>query len=366
MRWLWPIAMLMLAACDSDDGPAPCDGCIAGPDAQPDGGTDGLPDADSQAPDFGPNKLDNGVACVAGAQCKSGQCVDDVCCADSCTGSCMACNLDGTKGTCSAVPASAGPQQDCAGDPKCGNGVCDGAGGCSYPNAGQPCGSICNGGGKLVVSLCDAAYQCVAQAPASCSPYTCDATANACRTSCTQHQECDPASACDRSAAHTAGTGACVPLAQADTVASGQEIATVVGATTKPVVIVPPGTYKQKIVVSKTIKIIGKGSATSPSKLDPDTDGAAITIQTNGKLTVQGLTIQGATGTGGDGLYCQGSSTTKATLVAVENTIADNKGHGVLGSFCDVTLRRNVIQSNQAGGAKLADGAFVVVNNVVA
>jgi len=205
----------------------------------------------------------------------------------------------------------------------------------------------------------------VAQAPASCSPYTCDATANACRTSCTQHQECDPASACDRSAAHTAGTGACVPLAQADTVASGQEIATVVGATTKPVVIVPPGTYKQKIVVSKTIKIIGKGSATSPSKLDPDTDGAAITIQTNGKLTVQGLTIQGATGTGGDGLRCAGP-TTKATLVAVENTIADNKGHGVLGSFCDVTLRRNVIQSNQAGGADLSKGAFVVVNNVVA
>jgi len=245
--------------------------------------------------------------------------------------------------------------------------VCDGAGGCSYPNAGQPCGSICNGGGKLVVSLCDAAYQCVAQAPASCSPYTCDATANACRTSCTQHQECDPASACDRSAAHTAGTGACVPLAQADTVASGQEIATVVGATTKPVVIVPPGTYNKEISLQgKTVKIIGKGTTTSPVLLKPSaTNVPAIFVKDGGKLTVQGLTIQGATGANGDGLRCAGP-TTKATLVAVENTVKGNESNGVEASYCDVTLRRNVIQSNQAGGADLSKGAFVVVNNVVA
>jgi len=347
--------------------------CVATrpPDAGPDDGPD-QPDlgdgdlgGDILVPDFGPNKLEDGEACTVDGQCKNGHCVDDVCCDGACGGTCEACNLTAAKGACTKIPASAGPQAECPGDADCGDGVCDGSGGCSYPKVGQACGTSTCSGDNVINSTCDSAHKCVTQAPQSCSPYACDTGTGACHTSCTQHGHCLSGSACDRTAAHMSGFGTCVDPAQADTVGSGQEIATVVNSTSKPVVLVPAGTYNTAIVLkSKTVKIISTAT-TGTSKLDPTPDGPAITVEDGASLTLQGLTVQGATAASGDGIYCQGTSTTKSTLVVMESTIADNKAHGVQASFCDVTLRRNVIQSNQAGGAKLSDGAFVVVNNVV-
>lgn len=68
----------------------------------------------------------NGQKCYGALDCKSGFCVDGVCCDTSCQGDCRACNLSGTTGTCTFRPAGAV-------DDTC-NGVhmnCDGAGTCA-------------------------------------------------------------------------------------------------------------------------------------------------------------------------------------------------------------------------------------------
>jgi len=356
------LLILLLAACGGSETAPPCgDACTA--DARIDGPPE--PDAglDMVQPDLSPPKLQNGEACQAAGQCKSGHCVDDVCCDGACGGTCEACNLTGSEGTCTPIPPDAGPRMECAGDPTCGNGVCDGSGACSYPNAGQTCGSICISD-NLVVSTCDDKYKCVAQAPKSCSPYACNVAAGACLTDCLEHGHCNPASACDRTEAHLTGMGTCVDPAQAVKVAAGQEIATVVASTTKPVVLVPAGFYIQPLVVNKTVKIIGLGLPSNPSKIDPAGDGPVIFIKDGVSLTLQGLTLQGATDPYGSGIRCFGFAT-PAALTVVESVITGHTGYGIEATYCDVTLRRNVIQGNQAGGAKLSDGTFVVVNNVI-
>ena len=88
-----------------------------------------------------------GEECATSAACKSGFCFDEVCCNEQCDGQCLACNLEGSVGTCSALPDGAlcddgalctegdncqagtcasGDPKDCSGqDSTCSTGYCD-------------------------------------------------------------------------------------------------------------------------------------------------------------------------------------------------------------------------------------------------
>ena len=62
------------------------------------------------APDRGP-----GGACARAEECMAGLfCVDGRCCDRACDGTCEACNLPGSAGTCTPVPAMADPSGECA------------------------------------------------------------------------------------------------------------------------------------------------------------------------------------------------------------------------------------------------------------
>ncbi len=65
-------------------------------------------------------------ACGSGAECASGFCVDGVCCATSCTGTCQACSFikkgSGPNGTCGNIGAGLDPDDECAGAMTC-NGI---------------------------------------------------------------------------------------------------------------------------------------------------------------------------------------------------------------------------------------------------
>jgi hypothetical protein len=75
-----------------------------------------------------------GAACGSGMECGSGNCVDGVCCNNTCSGTCYACNLAGSLGTCSLIPQG---QPD--NSPVCsGANACDGSGFCKK-NDGQSC-----------------------------------------------------------------------------------------------------------------------------------------------------------------------------------------------------------------------------------
>ena len=84
----------------------------------------------------------NGQVCAVDGDCVSGACADGVCCNVSCTGTCLACNLAGSVGTCSNIAAAA---VDNNATVVCnGTNSCDGAGNCKK-NDGQGCaaGSDC-------------------------------------------------------------------------------------------------------------------------------------------------------------------------------------------------------------------------------
>jgi hypothetical protein len=67
---------------------------------------------------------DNGAGCTAAAasSCKSGNCVDGVCCAQTaaqCNGKCKSCNVPGMAGTCNNVPAGQPDNDTCPTDLAC-------------------------------------------------------------------------------------------------------------------------------------------------------------------------------------------------------------------------------------------------------
>ncbi|WP_437585653.1 hypothetical protein [Sorangium sp. So ce1000] len=75
----------------------------------------------------------NGQACTESGECASGLCVDGVCCNAACDSACMACNIEGSEGTCSNVPLGSEDGSDCSEV-----NVCDGEGACKLA-PGEDC-----------------------------------------------------------------------------------------------------------------------------------------------------------------------------------------------------------------------------------
>lgn len=98
-----------------------------------------------------------GDACSSSAQCTNGLCIDGVCCASSCTGLCMSCNVPGKLGTCTNTPFSV-PDTDCSG-----KNVCTGTGGCKLAN-----GQSCNNGGKCASGTCSGGV-CMSKSGQACA-----------------------------------------------------------------------------------------------------------------------------------------------------------------------------------------------------
>ncbi|HSA23056.1 MAG TPA: PKD domain-containing protein, partial [Myxococcota bacterium] len=105
--------------------------------------------------------LDPGQPCQQDAQCRSGVCVDGVCCATECAGTCVSCALGGLEGTCTRLADGQDPGDECAGVGACG-GVCDGQGGCRFTPGGTRCAACAS---------CDGAGACTAFAAPGTDPF---------------------------------------------------------------------------------------------------------------------------------------------------------------------------------------------------
>ncbi|MHB8879334.1 MAG: hypothetical protein ACYC8T_37035 [Myxococcaceae bacterium] len=178
---------------EPDGGP---DGGDAGQDAGWDGGIDGGPDAGIDAgTDAGtPGSL--GWPCSAGSQCNSNICADGVCCSTACTGSCNACNLSGSAGTCSLTPALS------PGNPSCAPYLCSGTAGA--------CPTQC-----LADSECAATHYCRTTGQKTCIPRKangqgCGASRECLSTFCVEGFCCDSSCGSNCDACNFAGSeGTC-------------------------------------------------------------------------------------------------------------------------------------------------------------
>jgi len=143
-----------------------------------------------------------GDACTADAQCAQGRCVDGVCC--KVTGAscplCQACNVAGSKGTCSFVGAgNPEPHKLCPSNGACGNtGACAADQTCAKAPASQACGTAsCVAGVETPASMCDGAGNCAPTSPRPCDPYVCGAST--CLQKCATDADCTPGNSCQPS-----------------------------------------------------------------------------------------------------------------------------------------------------------------------
>ncbi len=167
-------------------------------------------------------KKDNGETCsgpTAGNECKSGFCVDGVCCENSCVGACRACNIEGSLGTCTGHAKDTDPEEECGlclvcdGNKACGfasvgtdptsdcasdlqstcqkDGLCTGAGACRLWIDGTVCvPQSCQGSTLHKADTCNGAGTCVDKGTLPCAPYVCNATQTDCLTLCQSDADC--------------------------------------------------------------------------------------------------------------------------------------------------------------------------------
>jgi len=146
----------------------------------------------------------NGDRCTAAAQCVSGFCIDGVCCNNACAGTCQACDLPASPGTCTVIPLG---QQDLGATTPC-------AGPMQYCSAGtcaqnkKPNGGTCTGGADCGSGFCidgvccDGACAGTCQAcnlpglAGRCAPVPAGATDTSATTPCAAPQYCNGAGAC--------------------------------------------------------------------------------------------------------------------------------------------------------------------------
>ena len=144
----------------------------------------------------------NGTPCGTASRCRSGFCVDGVCCDSACGGQCQACNAAGSCTPVTGAPHGARPA--CGGSGACAgscNGVTSNA--CTFPGTATTCAAPhCDGSLFTPAAGCNGMGACGTPGATMCAPYRCAGAA--CGTTCTSDADCTAGNFCDP-------TGHCVP-----------------------------------------------------------------------------------------------------------------------------------------------------------
>jgi hypothetical protein len=172
-----------------------------------DGGVDGTPGDGFPETRVGDMPYGIGAPCSNDSQCLSNHCVHGVCCDSACLAICRACDVAGSVGTCSPVPAGADPHSHCSAESplSCGrDGTCDGHGACRLYAESTPCSSGRCVSQKVLggIRLCDGKGICQRETQLDCFPFKCDTFTNACHKTCSpsnQDTTCQGYYACDPS-----------------------------------------------------------------------------------------------------------------------------------------------------------------------
>jgi len=152
-------------------------------------------------------KATQGQTCKANSDCAGGlPCVDGFCCNIACNGSCQACDLPASPGTCTTQGLNATPRHAaCVTANSTCAGHCDGtSASCSYPTSSTSCGSTCTGS-TLTPKACDSAGACVSGTAKPCDySLVCASSGTACKPGpCTADSDCITGDYC--------ASGTCTP-----------------------------------------------------------------------------------------------------------------------------------------------------------
>ncbi len=104
-------------------------------------------------------KKENGQTCGGATDCLSGFCADGVCCNAACTGTCQACNLAGSIGSCTNVASGQDDVGTCSGASQ----SCDGAGACK-----SELGTACSTNANCLSGFCVDGFCCNTACTGTC------------------------------------------------------------------------------------------------------------------------------------------------------------------------------------------------------
>ncbi|MBK9265103.1 MAG: hypothetical protein IPM54_35650 [Polyangiaceae bacterium] len=149
----------------------------------------------------------NGAPCTSAGQCFSKYCVDGFCCGNVCSGPCQACSAAkkggaSADGVCGQIPASYDP------DNECNPGACNGASGCTQPQAQGPNGAACTLATQCTSGWCVDGVCCNAPCATTCLACTTAKTGQANGTCAYIANLTDPDNECTNGDCN--GAGACV------------------------------------------------------------------------------------------------------------------------------------------------------------
>ena len=137
--------------------------------------------------------------CVTGTTCSP----DGYCCNTTCTGSCVACDLQGFEGTCTNLASGTAPHSNhplCTGAGTSCAGSCGSAGACTYPTSSCGAAPTCSGTSYVSQATCSNG-SCGTTSPQTCSgDFVC--SLNTCKTSCTADSDCLPGYFCETGLCH--------------------------------------------------------------------------------------------------------------------------------------------------------------------
>jgi MYXO-CTERM domain-containing protein len=143
--------------------------------------------------------LTDGSACAVDIDCKSGHCVEGVCCNTACANTCQSClasrKASGADGVCGNIKTNTDPRNGCATQTAstCGTtGVCNGSGACTQFANGTECvAAACpTTTSENPADSCNGSGSCVSTPAAACKRgYLCKA--GACLATCSTAADCD-------------------------------------------------------------------------------------------------------------------------------------------------------------------------------
>jgi hypothetical protein len=300
--------------------------------------------------------LPNSQSCSRDGECASGHCANGFCCDEACDGTCEACDITGSIGTCSTVADGT----SCGGSGVCCSGACEAC--CTSAQCSNP-EPVC------VAHVCQA---CSVKNPCPAGE-ACDG--GLCKKTCTVSADCGETEICD--------SGMCQGC---DVCASGCDFATIQAAvdasSAGDTVRICAGTYTTAsgsiVSVSHDLTLAGAGKGANGTIIQgngvPRT-AALVQASVNMVLEMRDLTITGGNNTtsyglghGGGGVYLYGAL---ATLDRVEITGNDaaEYGGGIYTLNNQLTLNAGTtITYNTAGdegGGIFSEIAWITFGNGV-
>ncbi len=158
-------------------------------------------------------KADSGKPCGENKQCKTGFCVDGVCCNTPCLGQCEACDTQSAVGTClpvigephgSRTKCATGSAEEACATARCDGTVRDACAGFLGPEVSCR-QATCVKGVAITSAVCAGKGSCPAPDLRQCEPFAC--VGAACAKACTVEAHCAAGYRCDEE------TGLCLAIA---------------------------------------------------------------------------------------------------------------------------------------------------------